>query len=108
MSVLSNLIASITSANGNTAVANIIGNHLVSSGNTSSSIKALLTLVTPANAASIAQQIAALPHVPATVSPLLTELAAAKDQATITAITLQIESALSASSSALGNILSSL
>lgn len=108
MSTLTDLLSAISSATSNTGVANLIGQHINQQNNTLTSIKALLAMTTPANASSIASQIAALPNVPATVTPLLQELATAKDQATVTTITLQIEAALNSNSGVLGSVLSAL
>ena len=111
MSTLTNietLLSSISTATSNSGVANVIGSHLTSSANTTSSIHSLLLMVNPGNAAQIASQIAALPGVPETVTPLLEELATAKDQATITTVTLAIEGALNSSTGSLGSILSAL
>jgi hypothetical protein len=58
-------------------------------------------LANPSNAVTIATQIGALPNLPATVLPLLTELEEAKDQPTITAVGLQIEAAASANNNML-------
>lgn len=107
-SIVQTLLSSIASAASNTQVANVIGQHLQSQANTKTSIQALVGLATPANAQQIAGQIAALPGVPATVTPLLNELSQARDQNTITAIGLQIEAALNANSGVLGSILSAL
>jgi hypothetical protein len=107
-SAISNLLSAIASASSNSGVANAIGSHMQQQNNTATSIRALLALATPANASNIATQIAALPGVPSTVSPLLQELASAKDQPTITTIELQIEATLSSNSNALGGILAAL
>lgn len=105
MSVLSNLISSLASAGNTQAVTQLIGGHLNQQNNMTTSVKALIALATPSNASSIATQIGALPGVPSTITPLLGELATAKDQATVTTVGLQIEAALSANNGVFGNIL---
>lgn len=106
--VLTTLLSGIASSANPTAAANLIGQHLQNTNNMQTSVKALIALASPANATQIAQQIAALPGVPSTVTTLLTELSQAKDQPTITAIGLQIEAALNANSNVLGNVLAAL
>lgn len=108
MSTLSDLLTSLASATTSSGVTNLIGKHLVQQGNMQTSVKALVALATPENASQIAGQIAALPGVPPTVTPLLGELATAKDQATVTAVSLQIEAALSANNGVLGSVLQAL
>lgn len=105
---LDTLLTSLASSTSGTQAANLIGNHMTQQNNMQTSVKALLALATPANASSIATQIAAIPGVPATVSVLLQELSGAASQAQVTTIGLQIEAALSASTNSLGNILSAL
>lgn len=107
-SVLQSLLTSIVSSVNPTTAANLIGQHLQQQNNVQTSIRALIALATPANAASIATQIASLPGTPTTVTALLGELASAKDQATITAIGLQIEASLNANNGVFGSILASL
>ena len=108
MSTLTDLLTAITSATSTSGAANVIGKLLQQSNNMQTSVKALIALANPENATQIATQIAALPGVPSTITVLLTELSQAKDQATITAIGLQIEASLSASSNVLGSILGAL
>lgn len=103
---LDTLLTSLASSTSGTQAANLIGNHMTQQNNMQTSVKALLSLATPANASSIATQIAAIPGVPSTVSVLLQELSAATSQAQVTTIALQIEAALSANTNSLGNILS--
>lgn len=106
--ILTALESAISSSTSNTGVANVIGQHLTQQNNTATSIKSLLALATPQNASSIASQIAELPGVPATVTPLLQELASATTAQQITTVGLEILSALSASTGELGSFLSSL
>jgi hypothetical protein len=107
-SILSTLLTSIANSTNPTQAANVIGNHMTQQNNMTTSVKALISLATPENAAQTATSIAAIPGVPSTITVLLEELGTAKDQATINAVGLQIEAALSANTSSLASILASL
>lgn len=104
--ILQSVLSSVGNLANNPATVQALGSSMVQQSQTQTSIKSLIALATPLNAASISTQIAALPNLPPTVTPLLMELAEAKDQATITAIGLQIEASLNANTGLLGGLLS--
>lgn len=108
MSTLTDLLTAITNSTTSSGAANAIGLHLQQQNNMETSVKALVSIASPANVQQVAAQIAAVQGVPTTITPLLTELSQSTTQQEVTAIGLQIEAALQANSSSLGNVLTTL